>query len=190
VDGKTGQLLEINPVAPDTMTLKDVCTESYIHTSTHFFRNVLGPDIDEWLGGEVMAQDWPLQIYVAQYGKAKFINEIMSHRTVTHYGNWNSATLEERYWSVVILVELCNKKLKGIYFEESFKQRLSICYLGLFDILIQKENISQNPQEIDKLMKVLERLLALAENNPVLAGHIEDIHFTYTSLMNLHLQEQ
>ncbi|MBY0405366.1 MAG: glycosyltransferase, partial [Cyanobacteria bacterium] len=73
VDEKTGQLLEINPVAPDTMTLKEVCTESYIHTSTNFFRNVLGPDIDEWLDGEDMAQDWPLQIYLAQYGKAKFI---------------------------------------------------------------------------------------------------------------------
>ncbi|MBY0405138.1 MAG: hypothetical protein K2X66_14655, partial [Cyanobacteria bacterium] len=96
--------------------------------------------------------------------------------------------LEERYWSVVIMIELCNRKLKGIYFE-AFKQRLSICYLGLFDILIQKENIAQNPQELEKLLKVLERLLSIADNNPILARHIEDIHFTYTSLMNFHLQE-
>jgi glycosyltransferase involved in cell wall biosynthesis len=122
----------------EVSTLDDLTNSNFIYTASCVFRNNLIKEFPEWFK-EVALGDLPLFILLAQYGKIRFLNEIMGVYRVNNESVWakknelykssSAAHLFEKLHKHFINTEYCQK------FEES---ALLYCYHSA--ILFESEN--------------------------------------------------
>lgn len=116
-----GQLL---PTIKDTYTVNELCKGDFISTPTCMVRNNLINTIPEWLF-EFNGCDWTFDIVNAEYGKIKFMDEILAAYRIHNHGQWNKLTEKEKVNDEISMIEKLNKYTKYKY-DKDFKQYLSI----------------------------------------------------------------
>ena len=119
-------------------TINDIAEKNYIHTSTVLFRNGLIKEFPNWIYSSPMG-DYPLYILLAQYGKIKYIDSIMSVYRVHNGGVWSQRDKDniELYKRTIAVNELMI-----IYFNDDVKNiliyNLSLLYLDLSEVYLKQ----------------------------------------------------
>lgn len=118
-----GQLL---PSMKDTYTVNELCKGDFVSTPTCMVRNHLIDTIPEWLF-EFNGCDWTFDIVNAEYGKIKFMDEILAAYRIHNHGEWNKLTEKEKIKTVISMVEKVNKYTEYKY-DKEFKHYLTALY--------------------------------------------------------------
>ena len=138
---KNGRLIKdyITHVTKDVTTIEDLAVTNYIHTPSVVFRNELIKEFPKWYY-ESPIGDYPLHLLNAQYGKIKYIDEVMAVYRIHKGGIYSQRKKGD--------VEYLKKWIKTQehiveYFSgqvmEIFQRKLAMSYLELSEICYRKE---------------------------------------------------
>ena len=89
-------------------TLEDLACGNYIYTASCVFRNNL-LEIPDWLY-QCPVGDYPLHLLNAQYGKIKFIDEVMGVYRVHKGGLWENKSLSYRLEKRIEMLDIIKNK--------------------------------------------------------------------------------
>lgn len=78
----------------DEFTLEDLLQGNFIQNCTVVYRNLHLPYPD--IFGSLLLPDWPLHLFHAQYGKIKYLRDVMAVHRVHDSGIWNSLSTAEQ----------------------------------------------------------------------------------------------
>jgi glycosyltransferase involved in cell wall biosynthesis len=107
------------PEHPEVSSLEDLFLTNFIPTCSVVFRGGLLGELPDWLFTLRMA-DWPIHIMNAQYGKIRFINEVMASYCVHDQGAWSSQTKIDQGLEVIRLLDHVNVYL-GLKYKEKIR---------------------------------------------------------------------
>ena len=80
------------PVPNETTDIYDIAKGNYIHTPGVVFRNILRDVSLPRYMSTVPIGDWPLYMFISQYGKIRYFNEIMAVYRVHNNGVFSSSS--------------------------------------------------------------------------------------------------
>lgn len=152
------------------LTVEDICRNNYIHTNACFFRNVLGEDLEAWLK-ELPFQDWALHIYLARFGKVRYLDEVMSVWRVHPSGNWNGVAAEKQVADVVRVLTHCDGMM-GFACHEAIQHHLAQVYRQVFQHGMESGSY-RDAQSLEAFLEVCDRLIEAAPYHPVTAEERE-----------------
>jgi glycosyltransferase involved in cell wall biosynthesis len=119
----------------DIFTIEDVCRKEFIPTASSVFRNVIRK-FPDWFY-KCRYGDWPLFLIIAEHGKIKYINEVMSVYFVHPRGVWSKLNSLEAHLQKKDLLLTLNKAFKNKYrkyfFEGLVPEYISLCKLYRFE---------------------------------------------------------
>lgn len=165
----------ITKVPADTTTLNDLIKYgNYIHTPSVLFRNGLIKEFPEWYK-DVPIGDYPLYILLAQYGKIKFINEVMAVYRVHKGGIWshrkkNDMELIKRLADMKKNLFLTTGHFSDI--NKILSEQLAKSYLQISELLLKKGDLNSS---INMFNKAVEYNINVVHNK----------YFKYKSYLNL-----
>lgn len=92
----------------EVTTFEDLARNNYIQTGSCVYRNKLFGEFPDWYS-TLKLGDWTLHLLNAQYGKIKFINEVMAVYRVHVGGAWSMKSQKYRYVSAIETLEVFKK---------------------------------------------------------------------------------
>ncbi|MDQ4121025.1 MAG: glycosyltransferase [Acidobacteriota bacterium] len=109
----------------ETVAFEDLALKNFIHTVSCVFRNN-SLEMPEWFG-KISAGDYVLHLLNAQYGKIRFINEVMAVYRVHKGGFWSANNFVDLYEKWIPIIKECRKHFypKG---KEQFTNQLTKSY--------------------------------------------------------------
>ena len=107
-------------------TIEDLCLEDYISSPTVLFRNM--ENIKEQFFPDCETFDWVLWVFVAQYGKIKFIDKVTAVYRVHEGGVFSKKSLTMQLLMVAQAAKAW-KKLIGDRCEAEYRRTMSRFYL-------------------------------------------------------------
>lgn len=123
-----------NPNQKEVTTFEDLAGGNYIHTPSCVFRNHLFKEFPAQYF-EMPIGDYPLHLLNAQYGKIKFLGDVMGVYRITSTGLWENRAESYRIAHTIPVIEQCRE----IFFPRGwhqFSEYLCVllakgCYLAL-----------------------------------------------------------
>jgi glycosyltransferase involved in cell wall biosynthesis len=98
----------------DTSTLTDLLIRNFIPTCSVVFRNKLIKNLPTWYYHLKMG-DWTLHILNAQYGKIKYINEVMAVHRIHAGGVWSGKKHSENLKDIINTYDILDNHLDNQY---------------------------------------------------------------------------
>jgi glycosyltransferase involved in cell wall biosynthesis len=92
----------------EVTTFDDLARGNYIMTPSCVYRNRLFGDFPDWFFKSKIG-DWPLHLLNAQYGKIKYLDEVMAVYSVHGGGVWSLKDWKYRYIHTIEAAEICKK---------------------------------------------------------------------------------
>jgi glycosyltransferase involved in cell wall biosynthesis len=117
-----------NQTQAETTTFEDLALNNFIYTVSCVFRNN-SLQFPEWFE-KMPAGDYPLHLLNAQYGKIKFISEVMAVYRVHKGGIWSMINLADMSAGWITVVKECRKQFFPRA-EEQFARHLARSYQQL-----------------------------------------------------------
>lgn len=118
--GDDSDVFFTNPTK-DVYTIIDIIKKNFIPTLTCIYRNNLFKKLPDWYY-DAFPGDWPLHILNAQFGKIKYIDEIMAVYRIHEGGSVSMGkTLEFNYERYI-------KTFKAIEKDKEIKHKMTIAY--------------------------------------------------------------
>lgn len=118
-----------NSSQSEVTTFEDLAGGNYIQTVSCVYRNGLFGDFPAWSSSLALG-DWSLHLLNAQYGKIKFIDEVMAVYRVHGGGAWSMQDWKFRYRNSIVSGEIC-KKFFAPRGKEQFDKYLNVLYRAL-----------------------------------------------------------
>lgn len=94
-------------------TLFDYAVKNYVPTVSALFRNFDKTNFYKW-AGKCLIGDYPLFLYIAQYGKIHFINENMAVYRVHSNGTWNRPDYKTSILNLVLTLDIVIENIPQI----------------------------------------------------------------------------
>ncbi|MBY0403504.1 MAG: glycosyltransferase [Cyanobacteria bacterium] len=180
---ESDKILYIGPPHQDELTLADLCKYYYFHTSSCFFRGnlLVKEELNDWLK-ELRQQDWALHIYLARFGKIKFLKDIYSTYRLNSQGTWTSSTNSQRVQDNINVIHHLNGKLNKA-FEAEFGYNLAGQYHVYLSMLLE-EYLGKMPQGLktvqdihleNKILELLNQVKKYAHYNGEIASELPEL---------------
>lgn len=155
-------------VHKDISTIEDVCKECYIMSASLVFRNI--PDIAAVFKTGLNSFHWVLLVFVAQYGKIKFIDEVMSVYRCHAGGTYSSKTYLDQ---LIMSVEAAQawKKLIGNRCDVEYKSIMPYYYQEIINAILTDASHDRFPEYLIKFANIIRND---TETIPLLKNHLTD----------------
>jgi len=131
-DKKKEARLFLSNVQKDVFTVQDLCKKNIIPTASLIFRSSIIKDIPDWFY-RCPFGDWPLSLFIAEHGKVKYFNEVMSVYRVHSGGIWSKldriAQLKKIIKNTLTMNQLFKKKYQTFFYEELVLNYMELCQL-------------------------------------------------------------
>jgi glycosyltransferase involved in cell wall biosynthesis len=101
-DGSKEAYLVSPPDQKNYSTIEDLLYEDFIPTCSVMFRNGLVEEFPDWYKS-IFAADWSLFIFLAQYGKIGYINEVMGAYRHHSAGAWSGMKRRDRLYTIIAM---------------------------------------------------------------------------------------
>jgi glycosyltransferase involved in cell wall biosynthesis len=95
------------------LTTEDILVSSLAACSTMFRRRLI-PNFPEWFLSARIG-DWPLQVFVSEYGPVGYLEDEMATYRTTASGAWNGLSTSQQLAIKVVLYEQLNEHLRFKY---------------------------------------------------------------------------
>jgi glycosyltransferase involved in cell wall biosynthesis len=180
---ESDKILFIGPPPQDELTLADLCKYYYFHTSSCFFRGELlvEEELEDWLK-DLRQQDWALHIYLARFGKIKFLKNIFSTYRINSQGTWTSSPNIQRVQDNITVIHHLNQKLNQVL-EAELGYNLAGQYHVYLSLLLE-DYLGKTPQEAksaqgvileNQILELLNQMMKYAPYNEEIASEIPEL---------------
>lgn len=164
--------LSNSPDQKEVTTIIDLAWGNYIFTASALFRYGLIPELPPWFS-QCVVQDYPTHMLNAQYGKIKYMPEVMGVYRVHKHGVWECRDIVYRTKKWAEMLELIKN-----YFSPEVNQILKESLNLNYAILLEHSRGQR-----DKCLEISHKMI---ENNPYyLTSLLEECKSSHKSLANL-----
>jgi glycosyltransferase involved in cell wall biosynthesis len=136
----------------EVTTIEDICQDDYISSPTVIFRN--NPAIKDEFTPDCQTFDWILWVFIAQYGKIKFIDEV----TAVYRFHKGGIFSKQNYTDQLIMAAWAAdawKKLIGDKCDLEYKKTISRYYLEIIRALLKDDRQDLLGEYLMKLSSVI-----------------------------------
>ncbi len=149
---KNGRLIKdyITHVPRDVTTIEDLVVTNFMHTPSVVFRNGLIKDFPDWYR-ESPIGDYPLHLLNAQYGKIKYINEVMAVYRIHKGGIYSNRKRDDiEFLAKWVKTKEQIIKLFSGRVKENFSKTLAVSCLNLSELYNRKGDIALSKEMFKK----------------------------------------
>ncbi|MES2139008.1 MAG: glycosyltransferase [Bacteroidota bacterium] len=136
----------------EVYTITDIIKENFIPTLTSVFRNNLINEFPDWYY-KAFPGDWPLHILNSQFGKIKYIDEIMAVYRMHDGGSFSPSKNRESNYERCIKTFVAIEKGKEIKHKRTIAYTISNLYFELFIFYIKEKRYTKAIITFGKCLK-------------------------------------
>ena len=141
-----------SPSQKNIFTLEDLLVDNFMQTCSVMFRNNLIRKLPNWYRKSIIG-DWPLHVMVAQYGKIRYLDEVMAAYRIHRSGVWSAELSASKLKESIKVLGKLNRYL-GYKYRRLIKTTQCRCYEGLTLTYIKDGDMKRARNSLAKCIMV------------------------------------